>query len=45
MMKKIAIAALSFPLTVVLGWLSARLMERFELAMDELEFEFGMEDV
>jgi hypothetical protein len=45
-MKKVALAALLWPVTLVGGWLSTRLAERYEAALDmwELEFEDVFDD-
>lgn len=44
MIKKIGLAALSFPITLVAGWLATKLSERYEIALANIDYEFGFDE-
>lgn len=44
MIKRIAFAALSVPVTILAGWLATRLSERYEIALANIDYEFGFDE-
>ena len=43
-MKKFVYSVALFPATLFLGWVFTSLSERFEAALDEIDFELGLDD-
>ena len=43
-MKKWFAAAAAYPFVLVAGWISTKFSERWAVALDELEYEFGLDD-
>jgi len=43
-MKKFALAAALYPITLIFGWIATKFSERWAAALDELDYEFGFDD-
>ena len=43
-MKRFVYSVALFPATLVAGWFFTRLSERFEAALEELDYELGLDD-